>query len=79
LPAGFRKVRHFGFLSPRSGIVLEAVRLLVTVLNGTIFTRKAESAAGPAVTTAPRCPVCGGPMCVLGFAPAPVPAAFDTS
>ena len=31
LPAGFQKVRHYGFLSPNSGTAMEAVRWLVTV------------------------------------------------
>jgi hypothetical protein len=79
LPAGFQKVRHFGFLSPHSSIVLEAVRWLVTLLNGAIWALQAARAKEPAATAAPRCPVCGGVMSVVGFAPAPVPAVFDTS
>jgi hypothetical protein len=79
LPAGFQKVRHFGFLSPNSGITLEAVRWLVTLLNGAAFALQAARAKDPAATAAPRCPVCGGPMSVLGFAAAPVPAVLDTS
>jgi hypothetical protein len=79
LPAGFQKVRHYGFLSPNSGTALEAVRWLVTVHNGATFALEGEGAEESAATPAPRCPVCGGPMCVLGFAPAPVPAVFDTS
>src|SRR5262249_28695011 len=78
LPAGFQKVRHFGFLSPHSGLVLEAVRWLVTVFLGALFVLQAARAKGPAVTAAPRCPVCGGVMSVVGFAPAAVPAVFDT-
>src|SRR5215468_7423271 len=70
LPAGFQKVRHYGFLSPRSGIALEAVRWLVTVLTGAIFALVAQGAEGPTTPSAPRCPACGGPMTVLGFAPA---------
>jgi hypothetical protein len=34
LPAGFQKVRHYGFLSPNSGMSIEAVRWLVTLHNG---------------------------------------------
>jgi len=79
LPAGFQKVRHYGFLSPHNGIVLEAVRWLVTVFFGALFALQAARAKEPAATAAPRCPVCGRPMSVLGFAPAPVPAIFDTS
>ncbi|MBV8126679.1 MAG: transposase [Planctomycetaceae bacterium] len=79
LPAGFQKVRHFGFLSPHSGIVLEAVRWLVTVFTGALFALKAVGAEEPSATAAPRCPVCGDLMGIVGFAPAPVPAVFDTS
>jgi hypothetical protein len=79
LPAGFQKVRHYGFLSPHSGIALEAVRWLVTVFLGALFALEAKRAAGPTTIPAPRCPACGGRMSVLGFVPAPVPAVFDTS
>src|SRR5262245_47466982 len=79
LPAGFQKVRPYGFLSPHSGLVLEAVRWLVTVFLGALFTLEAKGAGGLTTTAARRCPVCGGPMSVLGFAPAPIPAVFDTS
>jgi len=82
LPAGFQKVRHYGFLSPHSGIAWEAVRWLVTLFLGAVFAlgaKEAGGARGPTSASAPRCPACGGPMSVLGFAPAPVPAVFDTS
>jgi hypothetical protein len=79
LPAGFQKVRHYGFLSPNSGTSWEAVRWLVTVFHGERFALEAEEAESPAATPAPRCPACGGPLSVLGFAPPPAPAAFDTS
>jgi hypothetical protein len=79
LPAGFQKVRHYGFESTNSGTLLEAVRWLITVALGAIFTLKSEP--GERVATVPtlRCPDCGGSMCLLGFVPAPVPAVFDTS
>src|SRR3954451_9438321 len=79
LPGGFQKVRHYGFLSPNSRTLLEAVQWLVTVWSGAIFALGAKVAEGPTTTAARRCPVCGGPMTVLGFAPAAVPAVFDTS
>jgi len=44
LPAGFQKVRHYGFLSPNSATSIEAVRCLVTMHNGTIFTLLAKRA-----------------------------------
>jgi hypothetical protein len=79
LPVGFQKVRHYGFLSPNSSIALEAVRWLVTVLTGAIFALVARRAEAPTITPALCCPGCGGPMSVLGFAPAAVPKVFDTS
>jgi hypothetical protein len=81
LPAGFQKVRHYGFQSPNSGTLLETVRWLITVALGAIFTLKSEPAERIATIPPLRCAACGGPMCLLGFAPAPVsiPAVFDTS
>ena len=79
LPAGFQKVRHYGFLSPNSGTALEEVRWLVTVPAGAIFALEATQAEGPKTTRTPRCAACGGPMFLLGFVPAPVHAVFDTS
>ena len=37
LPAGFQKVRHYGFLSPNCATSIEAVRWLVTVYNQAKF------------------------------------------
>jgi Putative transposase/Transposase zinc-binding domain len=79
LPSGFQKVRHYGFLSPNSGTSIEAVRWLITLHNGGVFTLLAMLTVPPAEAPAPRCPACGGPMSVLGFVPAPRPAVFDTS
>jgi Putative transposase/Transposase zinc-binding domain len=79
LPAGFQKVRHYGFLSPNSATSIEAVRWLITLHNGAVFTLLAAPATEPAAPPAPRCPKCGGPMSVLGFVPALAPAPFDTS
>jgi hypothetical protein len=79
LPAGFQKVRHYGFLSPNSGTTLEEVRWLITLRNGAVFTLLAMMTAPPVKTPAPRCPGCGGLMRSLGFAAAPAPAVFDTS
>jgi Putative transposase len=79
LPAGFQKIRHYGFLSPNSETSIEAVRWLITLHNGAVFTLLAMLMAPPAESPTPRCPACGGLMSVLGFVPAPVPAVFDTS
>jgi hypothetical protein len=79
LPRGFQKVRHYGFLSPNNGTSIEAVRWLVTVHNGAMFLLFATRAEEPAAQPPPSCPVCGGPMFVLGFVPALAPAPWDTS
>ena len=77
LPAGFQKVRHYGFLSPNSGTSIEAVRWLVTLHNGALFVLLAKRPEEPAAQPMPRCPACGRPMVVRGFVPALAP--FDTS
>jgi hypothetical protein len=79
LPAGFQKVRHFGFLSPNSGTAIEALRWLITLHNGGVFTLLTMLTNPPLEPPALRCPACGGIMTVLGFAPSPPPAVFDTS
>jgi hypothetical protein len=77
LPSGFQKVRHYGFLSPNSSITVEAVRWLITLYNGGIFSLAVDTPPQSTARPAPRCPTCGRPMSILSFAPAP--ALFDTS
>jgi hypothetical protein len=77
LPAGFQKVRHFGFFSPGSSTSLETVRWLITLHNTGIFRLMAMLPAPPAELPAPRWWASGGLMFLLGFAAAP--AIFDTS
>jgi Putative transposase/Transposase zinc-binding domain len=77
LPAGFQKVRHYGFLSPNSGTAIEAVRWLVTLYNGAIFVLSTTEV--PAAPLRLCCPACGGPLRVLGFVPTRGSAVFDTS
>jgi hypothetical protein len=79
LPAGFQKVRHYGFLSPGSGTSLEAVRWLITLHNGGVFTLLAMLTAPPTALPSPRCPACGRSMSLVGFMPAPGPVVFDSS
>jgi hypothetical protein len=79
LPRGFQKVRHYGFQSPSSETLLEAVRWLITVALGAVFTLGTEPADRPPTLLVPRCPDCGGPICLLGFVAAAEPAVFDTS
>ncbi len=78
LPAGFQKVRHFGFLSPTSALSLEAVRWLIVSHLGGLFTLAALRPTG-VEAPALRCEVCGGVLCLLGFVPAVPPSVFDTS
>lgn len=77
LPSGLQKVRHYGFLSPNSGITIDAVRWLVTLHNGAVFSLIVKRPELPAAHPAPRCPNCAGPMTVLRFLPPP--HFFDTS
>ena len=77
LPAGFQKVRHYGFLSPNCATSIEAVRWMVTVHNQAKFVLLAKRTEEPAARPVPRCPSCGGPMVILEFVPALAP--FDTS
>ena len=79
LPAGFQKVRHYGFLSPNSQASLEAVRWLVTLHSGLL--QVLGRAIAVEVHTEPpvRCTNCGGPMRLIGFLPASPSTYFDTS
>ena len=77
LPAGFQKVRHYGFLSSSTGVSITAVRWLITLLNAAMFVLLAKRTEEPAAQPVSRCPACGGPMVLLGFVPAL--ALFDTS
>jgi hypothetical protein len=79
LPAGFQKVRHFGFLSPGSGTSIEAVRWLIVLHDRGVFTLLAMPTAPPAKAPAPRCSACGRPMSLVGFVPASRPVVFDSS
>jgi hypothetical protein len=78
-PTGFQKVRYYGFLNPNSATAIDAVRWLITLYNGGVFTLLAMLTDPPVERAAPRCPACGGFMTVLGFARSPPPAVFDTS
>jgi Putative transposase len=79
LPSGFQKVRYYGFLSPAGAMALEVVRWLIAVQSGARFPLVARRAEGPVAPSSMCCPVCGGPLSLLGFVPAPAPAVLDTS
>ena len=81
LPSGFQKVRHFGFLSPRSGLVLEAVRWLILLFLNRVLPLSGLVCEAVSPRVMPRCPACGGVLSVVGFEPAEARAVaiFDTS
>jgi hypothetical protein len=81
LPAGFQKVRHYGFLSPNAKVSIDLVRWLIALSRGLIFALWGYQAPQAAPRPQPRCPMCGQSMRVLGFRPATMtdPVPFDTS
>jgi len=67
LPAGFVKIRHFGFLANRNrrSALLLSRKLLHAPTPPPPLTDQQQKAVQP------RCPVCGiGTLCVLGWIPA---------
>jgi hypothetical protein len=79
LPAGFQKVRHYGFLSPNSRLSLDLVRWLIALCQGLIFVLRGPLLQNAPARPRPRCAACGGAMIVVGFAPYTAPVLFDTS
>ena len=79
LPSGFPKVRHYGFLSPNSRESIEAVRWLVTLYYGLVTLLNGILPAEPPTKPPIRCPLCGGPMHMIGFLASCPTATFDTS
>ena len=85
LPAGFQKIRYYGFLSARRRKHLEHVRWLVTLAQGEVY----ELTSLPrqsVVSRLPTCPTCGSVLTLIGFlkpsclpVPAAPPAVIDTS
>jgi hypothetical protein len=79
LPAGFQKVRHYGFLSANRRHSIEAVRWLVTLANGQLFFLLSQPLFVMAPTPRLCCPDCGGLLCVVGLLLPGDPSYFDTS
>jgi hypothetical protein len=79
LPAGFQKVRSYGFLRPAGAIAFEVVRWLIALHNGVMYVLGAQRDEEPAAPAVLSCPVCGGALVRLGRVPALAPAVFDTS
>jgi hypothetical protein len=80
LPSGFQKVRHYGFLSPRSRSRFEAVRWLATLHAGEPFVLRALASDPPTNSPIqPHCADCGGELHVLAVLRRRGRALFDTS
>jgi len=79
LPAGFQKVRHYGFLSPTSRIAIEAVRRLVVLYYGLISLLLAQASPVAVIEAGLRCDACGGPLLCLGRSSPVAVLSFDTS
>jgi hypothetical protein len=75
LPAGFMKVRHFGFMNANGRITTDTIRQLITSHTGATLEQPRCTAPTPAQVT---CPHCGAPLIVLSRGwPLPM-AIFDT-
>jgi hypothetical protein len=77
LPRGLQKVRHYGFLSPRSAVSLDEVRVRVAEKNASVDAPQIDSAANAARITSSTqtaspaehsfCSRCGGRLRVIAI------------
>jgi hypothetical protein len=80
LPSGFQKVRHYGYLSPRSRRRFEAVRWLAASHAGQPFVLRALPSTAPAQSPfRPHCSDCGGELYLVAVLRRRGRALFDTS
>jgi hypothetical protein len=80
LPSGFQKVRHYGFLSPNSRTCIDAVRWLIALCFGLMFSMRAEPTEVVTCPPAIRCAECGGAMYIVSYIPPPTTVHYyDTS
>ena len=79
LPAGFQKVRHYGFLSPGAATSIEVVRWLVDGAAGLTYVLLAERTEEPAARAGAGLPGVRRSAGAAGIRAGPVPAIFDTS
>lgn len=67
LPKGFKKVRHFGFLSKRSKQSVSRLQMLVTITLNMVYTLIVTPQAKALSKPSQTCPDCGSPLQCLGF------------
>jgi Putative transposase/Transposase zinc-binding domain len=75
LPAGFMKVRHFGFLNANCRITTDTIRQMITLQTGVTLEQPQSTAPTPVQVT---CPNCGAPLIVLSRVWPLQMAVFDT-
>ena len=75
LPSGFAKVRHYGFLSPASGVSLDLVRWLIALWAGLTYVLRSVPDEGPA--SMPGEPTCRGVRRPAGAAGLPAGGVGD--
>jgi hypothetical protein len=71
LPAGFHRVRHYGFLHSHSKVSLGEVRWLIAVSSGLLYYLACGVELVLASVAKMTCPECGGPMICRGYWPPP--------
>ena len=73
LPRGFRKIRHYGWMSPNSKVRLDEVKWLVWLFLGWTYWLASGHAPQPPVSAPPtlRCAECGGAMRVVAITSEP--------
>jgi len=65
LPTGFMKVRHYGFLNPNSGLSIEKISALITLIYDVIRGLLPEIPVKAKMGF--RCPHCGHDLKFLAF------------
>lgn len=78
LPAGFQKVRHYGFLAAGRRVSIDAVRWLVSLHYGLLYLLWSTQVVGPE-TPKLRCAACGGALVATAFVLGDAVVYFDTS
>lgn len=78
LPAGFQKVRHYGFLAAGRKVSIDAVRWLVSLHYGLVYLLWSTQNVGPELPKM-RCSACGGALVATALVVGGAVVYFDTS